>query len=472
MYIKLLNILLVLLLFTTFQNVYGNVYFEDNTLNIIMTPEYSKFNITWIDNTQIWTDFGTGQWCIVTITKKECFVTNKTSYFPAGSVYNMKFKIIYNCDFDNGYNQIYLPHDRPYIVNMTLYQSKNYTIYQQFISSQYVTLGSPVGFGLLSRYKYIIDDSNNIFEFDMFTCNISVTSPYTCSYNAPTIPTAQITTATIHTTIPTTLPRTHIFAPQQPITCKKIKGEHTETYYNWIEDMFSGNLFLPNTFVNNIVDSNDLATICRSYTRSKYLNFLRDKNIRCSGSWCINNEFSCKDNTDPNAKTVLDCYQGEHIIDRRNSIPEFAEDDKNIFGNIVMAYGLWNNQIGKLTWDRTEIEKREIYGDRLVNIAIENIRKCKIYNARIRSDTVEYDNNEDDAYDDTYDEDCDCELDEEDSISMTYIMIIVVVSSIGTTLLTIFVIFMIWKLRNYKKQQNDHVLLINNDDVSLDRDTL
>jgi hypothetical protein len=481
---KIINIAIILLLAIIFQNTNAEIQFEDNTINVIMTPEYSRFNITWVNDVPQ-TYNRIGQWCVVTPRTKECFISNKTAYYPLGSAYNMKFKITYTCDFDNGYNQMYnyQMYNRYWNhINMTLYQSKNFTITQRFINSPFTNGNNVFNTVYLPRYKYIIDDAQNIFEFDVniggFTqlyilfSNITVISPVTCPHIITTLTTTPVTTESISTTTTTsttTQPRTHIIAPQQIKPCMKTKNEHTETYYNWKEGIFTNNFFLPNTFITNIIDPNDLTTICKPYTRTKYVNFLRNNNIDCSGSWCIDDEFSCL----VDGKLVLDCYQGEHIIDRRDSIPEFAEDDKNIFGNIVMAYGWWNNQIGRLSWDRTEAEKREIYGELIVDKAIENIRKCKIYNSDKRIITRDIENNEDTSYDD--DADCNIVIDNDNGkykqMSIFNMIILNVLSSMITTLISLLIVFIIWKVFNGKKRSKVDVLL-GGDTFDLDRDNL
>lgn len=40
-----------------------------------------------------------------------------------------------------------------------------------------------------------------------------------------------------------------------------------------------------------------------------------------------------------------------------------------------MAYGLWNNQIGKLSWPNVKNEKKEIY-DRIFDRALQNVVNC------------------------------------------------------------------------------------------------
>lgn len=176
-----------------------------------------------------------------------------------------------------------------------------------------------------------------------------------------------------------------------PTNCINTNDEHTVTYKEWKAGSFNSTLFLPNTYVSNIVNADNLSVICTSYCdqrelRKKYIEFLTKHNISCTGSWCINNKFSCSDPI--TKKRTNKCYNVEHIIDKNYAIPALANYDKNIFGNIIMAYGVWNQQIGNLQWQCVEAEKREIYSDDIVNKAIEYIKKCKTYKAELNGDAV------------------------------------------------------------------------------------
>jgi hypothetical protein len=41
-----------------------------------------------------------------------------------------------------------------------------------------------------------------------------------------------------------------------------------------------------------------------------------------------------------------------------------------------MAYNKWNSEIGQLQWDYVEVEKREIYGNNIMDSALANIKEC------------------------------------------------------------------------------------------------
>jgi hypothetical protein len=75
------------------------------------------------------------------------------------------------------------------------------------------------------------------------------------------------------------------------------------------------------------------------------------------------------------------CYHVEHIIDRRG--PEFADDPKikDIAGNLVMTWGRWNSALGNLAWRNytaSSKEKAMVYGQEIMNLVRETIKKCQI----------------------------------------------------------------------------------------------
>jgi len=99
---------------------------------------------------------------------------------------------------------------------------------------------------------------------------------------------------------------------------------------------------------------------------SEYRKYISDS-IQCQGKWCVNkalwpNGWNC-----PNKQ----CYEVEHIIPKKNNIPEFQNCNVNIFGNLVMAYGLWNSQLQ----NKFLCEKQEIYGD-IYDQAYQTIKSC------------------------------------------------------------------------------------------------
>lgn len=143
---------------------------------------------------------------------------------------------------------------------------------------------------------------------------------------------------------------------------------HTQTYEQWKAGVFDKTFFLPNTFL----DKHRCLSLSEDgrERRQQYLELLEAEGIQCTGDWCIDGEFRCPYG---NSKS---CYNMEHIIDIKNSMPALAGWNKNIVGNIIMAYGKWNQDLGSMRWDNVESEKREIYGNDIVNRAMLNIQFC------------------------------------------------------------------------------------------------
>ena len=108
---------------------------------------------------------------------------------------------------------------------------------------------------------------------------------------------------------------------------------------------------------------------CTKYgSRNEYISYLTDNRVACVGPWCLNGMFSC-------SNLGNNCWQVEHIIDKSNSDLSDAGYNVNIYGNIVMAYGKWNQQIGQRVWPIVAEEKSIIYGD-IYEQARQNIVSC------------------------------------------------------------------------------------------------
>ena len=104
--------------------------------------------------------------------------------------------------------------------------------------------------------------------------------------------------------------------------------------------------------------------MCKKFvSRKQFVSLLLKKNINCRG-WCFQNSYVYQG---------LQSYQAEHIIDLKNSI--LPNCNKNIYGNLIMSYGKWNNEVGQLTWENIQKEKTAVYKG-IFNQAIENIKKC------------------------------------------------------------------------------------------------
>ena len=142
------------------------------------------------------------------------------------------------------------------------------------------------------------------------------------------------------------------------------KCEHTKTYKeHWITTGNKNYYFYDiRTFGQNSINP---CTVIKRNTifRDNYVN----KNILCEGIWCINKAFKC------NRYKTQTCYNVEHIIDTRR----YNNDNcTNIYANLVMAYGKWNTELGRLPYKDSETEKREVYGDDIIKKTYEYINKC------------------------------------------------------------------------------------------------
>lgn len=123
----------------------------------------------------------------------------------------------------------------------------------------------------------------------------------------------------------------------------------------------NGYYFIPETFIN--ID------VCTHIdNRAEFLALLAEKNIQCgSRYWCIDNKFLTNEAHNRNY------YELEHIIDRSNM--EYGDCDTSIIGNLIMAYGVWNNQVGQLNWNAVKKEKALVYGN-IFSQAERNVITC------------------------------------------------------------------------------------------------
>lgn len=151
---------------------------------------------------------------------------------------------------------------------------------------------------------------------------------------------------------------------------------HTQIYNDWKAGNFNATLFLPNTYLPQSFYL-DYRWGCTTLTetedntiRSQYLAYLSQNQISCAGTWCQNQSFRCL------PRGTLDCYQVEHIIDQTTNDPELDRYEKNILGNLIMAYGRWNNQVGQLAWSHVEVEKSEVYGSLIFETAKAYVIQC------------------------------------------------------------------------------------------------
>lgn len=126
----------------------------------------------------------------------------------------------------------------------------------------------------------------------------------------------------------------------------------------------TGNIYTPTElFMKSTFTKTD---ICKKFTnRQNFINYLESKGIYCSGKWC-NGNYVYRD--------FSNSYEVDHIIELKNS--ELNTYNKNIYGNIILAYGKWNRQVGNLNWTYGKKEKIRVYGKDIVDQAIENIKQC------------------------------------------------------------------------------------------------
>lgn len=146
------------------------------------------------------------------------------------------------------------------------------------------------------------------------------------------------------------------------------ENKYTSVYSQWkngyfkYEDFFQRDTYIASKFG---LDP------CMPLTKTEYIQLLKKNGIYCSGKWCIDGEWKCQ------YGDSQECYNLEHIIDQKNSDPEFGSKyNKNILGNYIMAYGRWNQQIGRVQdWELIKKEKEEVYKD-IFRSASNSVKRC------------------------------------------------------------------------------------------------
>ena len=176
---------------------------------------------------------------------------------------------------------------------------------------------------------------------------------------------------------------------------------HTDIYKAYKNGSFTNTLYLKYTYLGNDIKNFDPCTpISDSYGRYIFIGILESVRKRCSGDWCDKNGgYGCM----RNGVTTRECYEVEHIIDRKKSAPYIDGNlSRDILGNLIMAYGQWNAQLGyrnSLTWNDVQNEKMEIYGETIFKRALEAVEKCatdrNYYNTHyiVENDTIPQNNN-------------------------------------------------------------------------------
>lgn len=195
------------------------------------------------------------------------------------------------------------------------------------------------------------------------------------------------------------------YTPPASITFK-----HTNFYVNnWKKDRSNRGLFFDDRTYG--YKTRFALTIVK--TRATFLQKIA---VKCTGRYCTNGEFSCKNNPD--------CYHVEHIIDMNG--PEFGRGNacKDIVANKVMAYSRWNQALGGKTkgglngYATVAIEKEEVYGKDVMRIVRSKIRECIENTITVASPVIltppTIFHNKRDYIQDDYcevDEDCGCDPD-------------------------------------------------------------
>lgn len=102
---------------------------------------------------------------------------------------------------------------------------------------------------------------------------------------------------------------------------------------------------------------------CQKTTNAQFRKFVND-NVVCKGKWCVNSTFNCVYGNSQN------CYNVEHIIDKRTGL------NTDIAGNMVMAYGKWNQKLGRMSYDKSHEEKIKVYGYYQVDLSYNYVKNC------------------------------------------------------------------------------------------------
>lgn len=146
--------------------------------------------------------------------------------------------------------------------------------------------------------------------------------------------------------------------------------QHTEVYnQHWNENHNNNYYFYdPMTFGMDYDPCQKLDNTTKF--KNKDFKIYISEQVQCLGEWCTNDGYFCKGDN-------KNCYNVEHMIDENG--PELKDYDKNIFGNLVMAYGLWNQQLGWIAWydySASAAEKEEVYGKDRMDKARNLIMTC------------------------------------------------------------------------------------------------
>lgn len=103
-----------------------------------------------------------------------------------------------------------------------------------------------------------------------------------------------------------------------------------------------------------------------SMTVQVYKDYIKNS-YPCNGEWCVENKWGCALGNSKN------CYNVEHIIPKANTILEIYGCPTDIRGNLIMAYGAWNQELSNSYYG----EKSLIYGSSIFRSAYRSVyRAC------------------------------------------------------------------------------------------------
>jgi hypothetical protein len=152
-----------------------------------------------------------------------------------------------------------------------------------------------------------------------------------------------------------------------------ITYQHTDTFTKYW-NTFGNNramFFDPMTFgmdLYKLIKKDPCTKINSTITFRKYVN----DHIQCTGVYCVDRMFKCI------RGHSMDCYNVEHIIDIGG--PEYGKNNrcKLIIANLVMAWGRWNQENGRMNKDYMSsiAEKTTIYSAERIDLTRRYLEQC------------------------------------------------------------------------------------------------
>ena len=149
------------------------------------------------------------------------------------------------------------------------------------------------------------------------------------------------------------------------------RDRHTSTYSKYWPVYGNNNSFFYDSDTFGHIISADP---CTQFTDNRQFRAYVNNLLVCNSTtkaWCVSDAYKCT------LGKNRQCYNVEHIIDLNG--PEFVGYNKNIFANVVMAYGQWNQELGRLAYkdyDANVNEKTIVYGQATIDTARQYIEKC------------------------------------------------------------------------------------------------